>query len=125
MKKSIWLIGITSIFSTYHVHALELHGYFRTGIGSNENGNTQECFKLTGAPTKYRLGNECEQYAEFLAKQPIANFQDGSQLSINGMVQFYNVYGQALKFSGDNGYTRLNQIYLDWCNLSLDRKSVV
>ncbi len=119
MKKLIGLIGITSIFSSYPAYAVELHGYFRTGIGSSENGNIQECFKLTGAPTKYRLGNECEQYAEFSAKQPIANFKDGSQLSINGMVQFYNVYGQALKFSGDNGYTRLNQIYLDWRNLAV------
>lgn len=119
MKKLIGLIGITTIFGTCPTYALELHGYFRTGIGSSGNGNTQECFKLTGAPTKYRLGNECEQYAEFFAKQSIANFQDGSQLSINGMVQFYNVYGQTPKFTGDNGYTRLNQIYLDWRNLAV------
>ncbi|MBP2545597.1 maltoporin [Acinetobacter guillouiae] len=118
MKKSIWLIGITSIFSSFPAQALELHGYFRTGIGNNEKGNTQECFQLSGAPTKYRLGNECEQYAEFSAKQPLTSFQDGSQLSVNGMLQFYNPYGQSLKFSGEDGYTRLNQIYLDWRNVS-------
>ncbi|MCU7226062.1 carbohydrate porin, partial [Acinetobacter bohemicus] len=34
------------------------------------------------------------------------------------MVQFYNDYGKSLKFSGGSGYTRMNQIYLDWTNIS-------
>ena len=36
----------------------------RSGIGSTDKGGPQLCFKAAGAPTKYRLGNECETYAE-------------------------------------------------------------
>ncbi|TCB77208.1 maltoporin [Acinetobacter sp. ANC 4173] len=118
MKKSIWLIGITSIFGMSQTQALEFHGYSRTGIGSSENGNTQQCFQLSGAPTKYRLGNECEQYVELGAKQTLTTFEDGSQLNINGMLQFYNQYGKSLEFKGNSGFTRLNQIYVDWRNIS-------
>ncbi|WP_255956342.1 carbohydrate porin, partial [Klebsiella pneumoniae] len=28
------------------------------------SGGEQQCFKATGAQSKYRLGNECETYAE-------------------------------------------------------------
>ncbi|WP_051219364.1 maltoporin [Oceanobacter kriegii] len=39
------------------------HAYFRTGIGSSIDGGDQVCYKAKGAPSKYRLGNECETYA--------------------------------------------------------------
>src|SRR6056297_3339901 len=39
-------------------------GYARSGIGSTASGGSQTCFKAAGAPAKYRLGNECETYAE-------------------------------------------------------------
>ncbi|MCI0509753.1 maltoporin [Chromohalobacter marismortui] len=39
-------------------------GYARSGIGSTAGGGSQTCFKAAGAPAKYRLGNECETYAE-------------------------------------------------------------
>jgi maltoporin len=45
-------------------NALEFAGYLRSGIGNSLEGGKQSCFKLPGAETKYRLGNECEQYAE-------------------------------------------------------------
>ncbi|WP_162619534.1 carbohydrate porin [Salinicola peritrichatus] len=42
----------------------EFFGYARSGIGSTSGGGSQTCFKSAGAPAKYRLGNECETYAE-------------------------------------------------------------
>lgn len=42
----------------------EFHGYLRAGIGGSSNGGDQECYKLSGAESKYRLGNECEVYNE-------------------------------------------------------------
>ncbi|RKR03325.1 maltoporin [Kushneria sinocarnis] len=39
-------------------------GYARSGIGSTAGGGAQTCFQAAGAPAKYRLGNECETYAE-------------------------------------------------------------
>jgi len=44
--------------------ALDFHGYARSGIGWSGSGGEQQCFKTTGAQSKYRLGNECETYAE-------------------------------------------------------------
>ena len=40
------------------------HGYARSGIGWTGSGGEQQCFQTTGAQSKYRLGNECETYAE-------------------------------------------------------------
>ena len=40
------------------------NGYLRTGTGLASDGGKQACFKLPGAGGKYRLGNECENYAE-------------------------------------------------------------
>ncbi len=44
--------------------AVDFHGYARSGIGWTGSGGEQQCFKATGAQSKYRLGNECETYAE-------------------------------------------------------------
>lgn len=118
MKKMLGIYSTVLLMSSQIVSAVEVSGYFRTGIGGTDHGDTQQCFKLTGALSKYRLGNECEQYGEIFASQELVELSDHSKIKINGMVQFYNDYGKSLKFSGDNGYTRMNQIYLDWTNVS-------
>lgn len=118
MKKTAWIVGTAIFIVSQIASGLEFHGYMRAGMGATEDGKTQECFKLTGASSKYRLGNECEQYAELFAKQNLIKLKDNSELSINGMLQFYNQYGQTLSFNDDNGFARLNQIYLDWRNVS-------
>lgn len=119
MKILSWTLGMTILATSQLAAAVEVHGYFRTGIGGTDNGGTQECFKLIGAPSKYRLGNECEQYAEVAASQNLVELSDGSKININGMVQFYNQFDKKLTFNGENGFTRLNQIYLDWTNVPL------
>ena len=40
------------------------HGYLRAGHGYAEEGKKKVCFQAPGALAKYRLGNECELYAE-------------------------------------------------------------
>jgi len=44
--------------------AVDFHGYLRSGVGATAGGGDQACFQAAGAPAKYRLGNECETYAE-------------------------------------------------------------
>lgn len=44
----------------------EFHGYMRSGFGFNSKGGDQECFQAPGAPSKFRLGNECETYVEMV-----------------------------------------------------------
>lgn len=119
MKIIFWTIGITMLATSQLATALDIHGYFRTGIGVTDNGGEQECFKLTGASSKYRLGNECEQYAEFTASQNLVELSDGSKVNIKGMLQLYNQYDKSLTFSGENGFTRLSEMYLEWANLPL------
>lgn len=118
MQVSSLILGTTIIVTSQFASAIDIHGYFRTGMGTTEHGKAQECFQLTGAPSKYRLGNECEQYGELAISQNLLTLSDNSKINIHGMAQFYNQYGQALTFNGENGFTRMSQIYLDWTNVS-------
>ncbi|WP_317693623.1 maltoporin [Serratia sp. UGAL515B_01] len=57
--------------------AVDFHGYARSGIGWTGSGGTQQCFQATGAQSKYRLGNECETYAELKLGQEL--WKDGDK----------------------------------------------
>lgn len=59
---------------------IDFHGYARSGVGGSGPGGDQACFKAAGAPSKYRLGNECETYAEMKL---------GANLFDQNGVQFY------------------------------------
>ena len=120
MKSSLnYSICIASLclLAPLSANALEFAGYMRSGVGNSLNGGKQSCFKLPGAESKYRLGNECEQYAELELRQDVYNFDDGSVLSVDGMASLYNQYNRQLTFQGDNGSARLPQLYAQWSNL--------
>lgn len=51
--------------------AVDFRGYARSGIGWTGSGGEQQCFQATGAQSKYRLGNECETYAELKLGQEV------------------------------------------------------
>ncbi|MBM7343021.1 MULTISPECIES: maltoporin [Erwiniaceae] len=51
--------------------AVDFKGYARSGIGWTGSGGEQQCFQATGANSKYRLGNECETYAELKLGQEL------------------------------------------------------
>lgn len=47
------------------ISAFKFSGYFRAGAGiASDGGGNQACFRAPGIDFKYRLGNECEDYAE-------------------------------------------------------------
>ncbi|KAF1031931.1 MAG: Maltoporin [Pseudomonas sp.] len=99
-------------------HALEFAGYLRSGAGTSTGSGKQQCFQLPGAQAKYRLGNECEQYAELELRQDVYTLDDGSYFSVDAMASLYNKYDRALKFQGDdNGSARMPQMYAQWSNL--------
>ena len=110
-------IASLCLLAPLSVKALEFAGYLRSGVGNSLNGGKQSCFKLPGAEAKYRLGNECEQYAELELRQDVYSFDDGSVLSVDGMASLYNQYDRQLTFQGDNGSARLPQLYAQWSNL--------
>ncbi|TDR73044.1 maltoporin [Paludibacterium purpuratum] len=61
-------------------------GYLRSGVGSTQGGGggSQSCFQLPGASSKYRLGNECETYAELaLGKNVYTEPDSGAKFTVN------------------------------------------
>jgi maltoporin len=67
-RKALLHITAAAIASTAaSVSALEFRGYLRSGIGGGGKGGDQVCFAIPSALSggyKFRLGNECENYAE-------------------------------------------------------------
>lgn len=94
--------------------ALETEGYMRLGGGGSSGSKSQQCFKLPGASSKYRLGNECEQLVELGAWQDFFKLDDGSQVGVYGMGQLFNDYDHTPRFDGEHGRVRLVQGYGYW-----------
>lgn len=99
----------------------EFHGYVRAGTGASIGGNgsgAQPCFQLAGASSKYRLGNECEDYSELEVKQKLFTFTNGLRVSADAMVSLYNPNNVLPHFNAStNGAVRLPQAYLEATNI--------
>ncbi|WP_263146136.1 carbohydrate porin [Pseudomonas sp. RIT-PI-AD] len=91
--------------------AWEFEGYGRAGIGGADVGGRQGCFQLPGAPAKYRLGNECEDYWELQLADDLYPGADGTRLRLEGMASLSHLYGHSLSFDGDDGRARLPQLW--------------
>ena len=70
------------------LQGFETGGYFRVGPGNTKPSASRACYGLDGPGLKYRLGNECDYYGEFLfATKFKARNVD---YSINVMPNLYN-----------------------------------
>lgn len=69
------IVGATLISTS--AAAVDFHGYFRSGIGATAGGGDQACFSAPGV-SKYRLGNECETYAEIVLGDEVYSEGDTS-----------------------------------------------
>ena len=121
MKKTTRLslaVSLGSLAMPFAAHALDFNGYVRSGIGESSGSESQACFQLPGAASKFRLGNECEQYAELGLRQDLFTMDDGSVLSVEGMAALYNEYDHTPKFTDDHGFARLVQAYAEWSNIA-------
>src|SRR6516162_1660900 len=93
---------------------VELHGYFRAGYGKDNQGGPQVAFQAPGALSKYRLGNEAENYGEIMFAK---NFYVPNMFSLDPnvrpdgtptgpiarvetMISVYNPYQDLLSSSG-------------------------
>lgn len=117
--KGLWVLPCALFAVSGLAQAVEFTGYVRAGAGGTDEGGTQSCFQLPGAPSKYRLGNECEQYMELDLRQDLVKLADGSTISVEGMAQLYNEYGHTPEFTGDHGFARMNQMYAEWSDMPL------
>ncbi|HEU0201937.1 MAG TPA: carbohydrate porin [Burkholderiaceae bacterium] len=69
--------------------AVDFHGYLRSGGGSTmSKDGGQVCFQLPNALTKYRLGNECETYAELAFDQELFDAKDGVKFLYHGRLAY-------------------------------------
>ena len=109
------LVGMsTAIASDQEGEWTQFQGYLRAGVGSSE-GQKQACFQLAGAQSKYRLGNECDNYSELELDQKMFQFESGMQLSAVGMVSLASDLNRTPTFNdsdGSNGRIRLPQSYV-------------
>ncbi len=95
--------------------AVEFHGYARSGIGWAGSGGEQQCFKSTGAQSKYRLGNECETYAELKLGQEL--WKDGNKSFYFDTNVAYSVAQQNDWESTDPAFREVNvqaKNVIDW-----------
>ena len=76
-KAIVASIALAGVCSTQAAD-FQYTGYYRTGMGTSLQGGTQQCYKLAGARSGYRLGNECETYFEAGMKGEVYNKNDRS-----------------------------------------------
>jgi maltoporin len=71
------------------VQALEWSGYWRAGPGLTSNSANRACYGLNGGTSgmKYRLGNECDIYGEFMLSQGYK--KDGLEYKVSLMTSHY------------------------------------
>ncbi len=76
LQKLPLALAIGAVLSSASAMAVDFHGYARSGIGWTSSGGEQQCHQLAGAGAKYRLGNECETYAELKLGQDLYKEND-------------------------------------------------
>jgi maltoporin len=67
---------------------VDFGGYLRSGFGTSSEGGKETCFGLAGASSKYRLGNECETYAELKFGADVYKAPNGMTFRVNTLVAF-------------------------------------
>jgi maltoporin len=118
MMKAKLAFAAGALIAGHSALAVDYNGYFRANGGSNSEGGGQVCFGLTGASSKYRLGNECGVYGELQFGNEIAKSDDGAVFK--GVLMFDVVNGvtgdQSLSYTpgttSGNGSIGLPQAYL-------------
>ncbi|MHB0777062.1 maltoporin LamB [Halomonas sp. WWR20] len=119
---SFALLGAGCFASTFTFAAPELpefefSGYGRSGIGSTAGGGDQACFKANGAPSKYRLGNECETYAEIALGANLYE-QDDKTFFVNTMIGYSSDQSDDYEgTSGDDSDIALRQLNVQATNV--------
>lgn len=113
-KRSRMSVGLAmaAVLVPAAAEGLEFSGYGRVGVGEALGGNgRQSCFQLPGAPSKYRLGNECETYWELELNQDVYHGEDGTVVTLNGMASLMEQYNHFPDFGGDTGSIRMPQAW--------------
>lgn len=82
------LVAAAVVLTANAASAVEFHGYLRTGIGGTSEGGNQVCFIPAPLGYKFRLGNECENYAELEFGQALYKDKSGVEFKYTGMLGY-------------------------------------
>jgi maltoporin len=85
---SLAVLAVAAAATCTPAQAVDWGGYFRTGPGATKKDASRACYGLGGPGLKYRLGNECDFYGEFLLSQGFKS--DAVEYKANLMTNLYN-----------------------------------
>jgi maltoporin len=95
--------------------AVDFHGYFRSGIGGTTAGGEQTCFQDGNMDYKFRLGNECQTYAELQLDQVAYKDKSGMEFIYSTMLAYKSSQSQdyeTLTPGNDSGDIALRQAWV-------------
>jgi maltoporin len=104
MKKTVLftMAALAIVLAAAPASAVDFNGYLRSGVGGSAEGGAQQCFALPGVQFKFRLGNECETYAELGFGQTL--YKDkatGLQFRYEGMLAYSTQQRQDAEFTNN------------------------
>src|SRR5512138_911884 len=76
MKAIQGILAVALLATAMPAGAVDLHGYFRQGIGGSSKGGNQVAFQNSGQDFKLRLGNE-DDWSEFEFDQLVLKDKNG------------------------------------------------
>ncbi|WP_417069125.1 maltoporin [Niveibacterium terrae] len=91
------------------------NGYIRAGIGAAGDGRTTQCFGL--GPAKYRLGNECDDYAEIGVDAELPTMSNGTVWKMHTMLASDASYRQNGGLTDSTTKVNWSQMYASGHNL--------
>jgi maltoporin len=111
-------LAVLALSWGHHAAALDVNGYIRALAGANSASGNAACFKLAGAGSKYRLGNECEVYGELMLEQQAAKLDGGGSIKGNLMLSLFQPTADSKMLSDPNYHGIIAQAYLSADKLS-------
>ncbi len=111
-KVKFTVLAIVAAFATTaSATDIEFHGYTRAGLALNSNGGTGVCYRLAGADSDFRLGNECDYVIEPNFEVVMAKLDDKSTWGYHIMPSVYKNWVSDQQPRDDKLVLRFGQVY--------------
>jgi maltoporin len=111
-------LTLLALFWGQPAAALDVGGYIRALGGANSESGDAACFKLAGAGSKYRLGNECEIYGELMLGQQLATLSGGGTIKGNVMFSLFKSTSDSAMLTDKDADLDVAQVYIQVENLA-------
>lgn len=112
--KAVMAVAVAALAMTAtRASAVDFHGYFRSGIAGSGSGGKQQCFAAPNADYKFRLGNECETYAEAQFDQSVYKDKSGLEFKYSTMLAYKSAHAQDYEaLTGGANEIALRQVWV-------------